>query len=286
MLDQVTNGTGDLVRKSVPYAGASGEFKGAFEDLRRGLKMWPIWTTLALQEVKRRYRRTLIGPYWTSLSYAILVAAMAAVFANLWNMKLADYLPYLASGFVAWIFIQTIVSESCTVFVTSEGLLKNSTLPYSLFVYAMLTRNFIVLLHHLTVYAVIVCIYHQVLNWNFLLAIPALGLLLLNGAWVGLGLGIVVARYRDVQQIVASIMQILLFVTPVFWPVAGVTSQVRFFLVEPNIAYHAVSLLRQPLLGQAPSLTDWGIMIGVTVVGWSAVFYMFARVRRYLAFWI
>jgi ABC-type polysaccharide/polyol phosphate export permease len=252
----------------------------------RGLALWPIWTNLALQEVRRRYRRTLIGPYWTSLSYAILIGAMAVVFANLWQMKLADYLPYLASGFIAWIFIATIVADSSTVFITSEGLLKNSTLPYSLFVYAMVMRNLIVLAHHLSVYAIIACIYPDILNWNLLLALPAVALLVLNGVWVGLGLGIVVARYRDMQQIVASGLQILLFITPVFWPVEGVTGRVRYLLVEPNIAYHAVSLFRLPLLGKAPSLLDWGFMIVVTIIGWAVVFFMFVRLRRYLAFWI
>lgn len=273
-------------RLALPYHGTRGEVDAALDDLIRGLKLWPIWTALALQEVRRRYRRTLIGPYWTSLSYAILIGAMAVVFANLWNMKLSDYLPYLASGFIAWIFIATIAADGCTVFVTSEGLLKNSTLPYSLFVYAMVMRNLIVLVHHLSVYAIIVCIFHNILSWNMLLVFPALALILVNGIWVGLGLGIVVARYRDMQQIVTSGLQILLFITPVFWPVEGVAGRVRYLLVEPNIAYHAVSLLRLPLLGKAPSMLDWGLMIGVTIVGWAAVFYMFVRLRRYLSFWI
>lgn len=285
MHELLMTGKAEPIRLAMPFTGTRGEIRAALDDLMRGLRLWPIWTTLALQEVRRRYRRTLIGPYWTSLSYAILIGAMAAVFANLWHMKLADYLPYLASGFVAWIFIATITAEGCSVFVTSEGLLKNSTLPYSLFIYAMVTRNLIVLAHHLSVYAIIACIYNDVLTWNMLLVIPALALIVLNAVWVGLALGMIVARYRDMQQIVASGLQILLFITPVFWPVEGVTGRVRYFLVEPNVAYHAVALLRLPLLGKAPSMLDWGVMIVVTIVGWAAVFFMFVRLRRYLAFW-
>lgn len=286
MQKQRMNADHATVRFSGPYTDTQGEIQAALDDFLRGLSMWPIWTTLALQEVRRRYRRTLIGPYWTSLSYAILVGAMAVVFANLWHMKLSDYLPYLASGFIGWIFIGTIVADSCTVFITSEGLLKNSTLPYSLFVYTMLMRNLIVLLHHMSVYAIVLLIFHDALNWNILLIFPALALIVLNGVWIGFALGILVARYRDLQQIVASALQILLFITPVFWPVEGVTGHVRYFLVEPNIVYHTVSLLRLPLLGKAPTLLDWGSVVAFTIVGWTVVLYMLVRFRRYLAFWL
>jgi ABC-type polysaccharide/polyol phosphate export permease len=274
------------VRTSAGYAGARGEYRAALNDLRRGLALWPIWTSLAFLEVRQRYRRTLIGPYWTSISYAILIGAMAIVFSNLFHMNLAEYLPYLASGFIAWIFITSIVNDSSTVFVTSEGLLKNTALPPSLFVYAMLLRNSITMLHHLSVYAIIALIYLDVFSWNYLLVIPALFLIVLNGAWIGLGLGIIVARFRDVQQIVSSAIQILMFITPVFWPVEGVTERVRYFLVEPNIAYHAIAILRQPLLGKAPTLLNWEIMIALTIVGWTLVFLLFARLRRFLPFWI
>jgi lipopolysaccharide transport system permease protein len=150
----------------------------------------------------------------------------------------------------------------------------------------MLLRNSITMLHHLSVYAIIALIYLDVFSWNYLLVIPALFLIVLNGAWIGLGLGIIVARFRDVQQIVSSAIQILMFITPVFWPVEGVTERVRYFLVEPNIAYHAIAILRQPLLGKAPTLLNWEIMIALTIVGWTLVFLLFARLRRFLPFWI
>jgi homopolymeric O-antigen transport system permease protein len=279
-------GQNDIIRRSMPYTGTRGEMEATLEDFIRGLQMWPIWTRLAWQDVTRRYRRTLIGPYWTSLSYAILIGAMALVFSNLWHMKLSDYLPYLSSGFIAWIFITTIILDGCNVFVMSEAMLKNSILPTSVYIYAMLAKNVLVMGHHLSVYAIILLVYLDVMNWRYLLILPALAIILLNGVWLTLALGIVVARYRDVQQVVASVVQIMLFITPIFWPVKGISGTIRYFLVEPNILYHAVSLLRLPLMGQVPTLLDWGVMIAVTLGGWAVTFLVFARYRRYLAFWI
>ncbi len=229
MHKRLTITDGGPVRRSTALGGARTEALAALDDIRRGLALWRVWTSLAILDVRRRYRRTLIGPYWTSLSYAILVGSMAVVFSNLWNMKLADYLPYLSSGFIAWMFIMSIASEGCSVFVSSEGMLKNSTLPYSSYVFSMLLKNIIVMLHHMSVYAVIALVYLDVFNWNYLLVFPALFLILLNGAWLGLGLGIVVARYRDVQQIVTSALQIVLFITPIFWPVDKVSDAAPLF---------------------------------------------------------
>ena len=119
---------------TVEVIGPEGVIKlttSASQDLVRGLRRWDLWTRLGWLEVKRRYRRTVIGPFWSALSLGIFVAVFSAVGAALWGQKLGDYVPFLAAGMVVWIMISTLVTEAGTLFVAGSGISvrRASTIP-------------------------------------------------------------------------------------------------------------------------------------------------------------
>ena len=258
----------------------------ALNDFAEGWRLRRIWWTMAMLDVKRRYRRTILGPFWATASHAIFIFSMGFIFANLWKMDISDYLPYLASGFVIWIFVSTSMTESCGVFFSQEGTLKQTSLPYTLFVFNLVSRNLITLGHHLTVFVVIVIFFPVEVNWNTLWFIPGIAMLCITSAWVSILLGMICARFRDVTQLVVSFLQIVMFVTPIFWPVEQMSAKARLFIVEPNLIYHAVSIARMPMIGEAPPLFSWLVILGLNVVGWSVTIFLFAKFRRTLVFWL
>lgn len=261
-------------------------YEAVLRDLLEGLSMWRVWMTLSYLDIKRRYRRTLIGPWWTSLSHGIFICAMGFLFAKLWKIDIETYLPYLASGFVGWLYVASLITDSCTVFTTNGAIMHQTRMPYSFFVYNYVCRNLLVMAHHLAIYTFIVIFFPVSFNLNTLLLIPGLILVSLTGAWFMFLTGTIVARFRDVQQIVLSFLQIVMFITPIFWPEKMIQGNLRYFIIEPNIIFHAVSVIRLPLLGQAPTLTNWLAMIGLVVVGWAVTIFFFARYRKNLIFWI
>src|SRR5437762_11454589 len=91
-------------------------------DLIDGLKRYDLWGRLGWLEVKRRYRRTVIGPFWSSISLAIYVIAVGILGSGLWNQSVNEYLPFLVSGMLAWMFVSTIVTESCGLFINGSDL--------------------------------------------------------------------------------------------------------------------------------------------------------------------
>ena len=68
-----------------------------------------------------------------------------------------------------------------------------------------------------------------------LLALLGLVLIVLNGVWVGLLLGTICARFRDLPQIIASLMQIVFFVTPIMWPMAVTDWMPAVFRIMLNV---------------------------------------------------
>lgn len=260
--------------------------KSAASDLIDGALRAEIWARLGWMEVKRRYRRTALGPFWSVISLAVFVVTIGMVGAGLWNQDPHTYLPYLTAGMLVWTMIATSLTEGCSVFIASTNLFRNSRCDFSVLVYALLWRNLIVFLHHLVVYAVVALAFAtHLLAPATLLVVPGLALLVLNGIWVTLLLGMACLRYRDIQQLVASVIQIAMFVTPIFWPIDQLVGATRLLSVHLNPLYHCVQVVRAPLLGTAPTVGNYIAVIALAAVGWIVAYWAFGRFRQRIPYW-
>ena len=109
----------------------------ALADLGEGVRARNIWGLLGWQDVRQRYRRSILGPLWLTLSMGIMVGGLGYLYGDLFKTPLDDYIPYLTGGFVAWGFISTVIIESCTVFVAADGFIKQLRLPFSLYMFRL-----------------------------------------------------------------------------------------------------------------------------------------------------
>jgi ABC-type polysaccharide/polyol phosphate export permease len=270
---------------SVP-AGAKSNRILPIDDIVGGAKKWELWGRLGWLEVKRRYRRTVIGPFWSTISLGIYLTAIGILGAGLWKQNIAEYVPFLAAGMVVWIMFATMLTEAGTLFLSASNLFKHLRFEYSILVYAAVWRNFIVFLHNLIAYVVVILILApQKITFATLLLAPGLAILLVNALWVTLFFGMLCLRYRDVQQFIMSIIQVLLFVTPIFWPPEALAGSARLVFIKLNPIYHFIELVRRPLLGEAPSGLSYIYALIVTVAGLAFTYAVFARFRRRIAFW-
>ncbi len=259
--------------------------KSAWRDLLDGARHIELWPRLGWQEVKHRYQRTALGPFWSVISLAVFVVTIGAVGAGLWKQDLDTYLPYLTAGMVAWTMISTTLTEACAVFITSAGLLRSAQCDFSLLAYALVWRNLLVLLHHLSVCLLLMLVLApHLLTPATLLLIPSLILLAVNGVWLTLLLGMACLRFRDIQQLVASIMQIAMFVTPIFWPIDQL-ARGRLLVVHLNPLYHCVEIARAPMLGTVPTQANYIVVIALAIVGWLVTLCVFGRYRDRIPYW-
>ena len=258
----------------------------ASEDLIRGLFRRELWGRLGWLDVKRRYRRTTIGPFWTSITLLIYVVAVGTVGSALWHQDIYEYVPFLVSGMIAWLFVSTVVTESCTMFVSGQALFRNISFDYSVLAFALVWRNFIVLLHNFIVYFLVAVILKpSLLSLTAILVLPGLALVLVNAVWVSLLLGIICLRFRDVPQLVASIMQIAMLITPLFWPADTLAGLKRFVFVDLNPLYHVLDVIRGPLMGRVPDVISYGALTTMTIGGWWLTYVIFKRFRGRIAYW-
>ena len=268
------------------------DFRSAFRDLARGWEQRELWLQLGWQDIRQRYRRSVLGPIWITISMAVTAVALGVLYAGLFGNDLSVQLPYILVGFIIWGFIAGCISEGADVFIANEGLIRQLPGPLSVHVYRLVWRQILFFAHNLIVYAVMLVVFPQPLWWTDLSAFLAFGLLVVNGMWVALLIGIVSTRFRDLPPVTQSIVQLLFFLTPIVWIYddllnsANTAIAERARLVEFNPLLHFIEIIRQPMLGQEQHLRHWVVVLVITVVGWGLTMFALRRCRSRVAYWV
>ena len=265
-------------------SGDRSEARRAWDDLLEGGLRWRLWSKLGWHDIRKRYRRSVLGPFWLTLSMALTVASLGLIYGALFRLDLPNYLPFLAIGLATWNFIASFLNEGCTSFIDLEPLIKNVRIPMSLHILRALWRNLIIYGHNLVIFLVVAPICGVWPGATGLLAIPGLALLLVNAGWIMLLLGMICTRFRDVPPIVASVIQLLFFVTPVMWKPELLGEQ-RYLMVL-NPFYHLLEVIRAPLFGVVPGWESWAASLLFALGGWAFTFACFARFRKRIAYWL
>lgn len=256
----------------------------AVDDLIEGLRLWRLSCALAWLDIRLRYRGSMLGPFWLTLSTSIMVAMLGFLYAKLFKMDLRTYLPFLALSQVLWAFMGTVVAEACTTYIDMVGIIRSVRMPMSVFALRTIVRNVLVLAHNVVVIVVVFAIFRIWPGWHAFLAIPGLFLWLVVSLSLTMLLGSLCARFRDIAPIVNSLMQIAFFITPVIWRPEQLGDYQ--FLLPFNPFYNLLEIVRAPLLGEHVATTTWlialGFSAGICAVSWL----FFIRARGRLAFWV
>jgi len=109
-------------------------------------------------------------------------------------------------------------------------------------------------------------------------------LVVLNGTIVSFSIGIISARFRDIPQLIASIVQILFFLTPVFWKPESLKGHA--YITDFNPFFHLLEIVRAPLLGNLPSTTSYLAVMLLTLINLAIASAFFSRFRARIAYWI
>jgi lipopolysaccharide transport system permease protein len=256
----------------------------ALQDVLQGIRLWRLAWSLGWLDIRLRYRGSMLGPFWLTLSTAIMVGTLGFLYSALFHVDINQYLPFLTLSQVLWFFLASLVGEACTCFTQAEGMIHSARMP--LFVHAIrtLVRNLLVMAHNIVVIVGVDVIFAVWPGWHALFALPALVIWLVDALAICLLLGAFCARFRDIGPIVASIMQIAFFLTPVLWQPEQLGKKAALLPINPFFAL--LDILRAPLLGQDPSAVVWLAAVGYSLLLLAISWTLFVRARGRVAFWI
>jgi lipopolysaccharide transport system permease protein len=256
----------------------------AWEDWWAGTRNVPLWWTLARYDILLRYRRSILGPLWLTISMGILLLGMGPLYATLFGISRTTFFPHLTLGIIFWHFFTASIQDGCNVFLAAGSFLKQANLPGSVFIWRSLARNTIQLGHQLVLYVPVAVWAGVQPSPRMLLFIPGFLVVLVNLHALSITLGIICVRFRDVKQIVTSCLQMLMFLTPVFWFPDRLPRRSRFILYNPMA--QLLDVLRLPLLGSHPAPGTVWFMLFFTILNLAIAATLYVYKRRQVVYWL
>ncbi len=261
------------------------KYLNAINDIKDGLRSRELWLALGMQDIRQRYRRSMLGPFWLTISMAVMIGAMGPLYGALFKYDPASFIPHLALGLILWGFMAGQIADFGEAFSNSVNYLRQMKLPLSMFVFRVMWRHTIILAHNMIVYVIVWAVLPVHLNSSLLLLPVAFVVVLLNLFWMGIFVSIFCTRYRDMHPVIGNLVQVLFFVTPIIWKIEQL-SPARQHLIHLNPFFYLLELMREPLLGRDPALVVWAGAVGMAVVGLAVALFMLGKLRHRVTYWL
>lgn len=258
----------------------------AVGDILKSFDRSQLFLMLGWQDVKQRYKRSMVGPFWLTISMGVLIATIGLVFGNIFSSPIADFLPFLTLGLILWGFIFTSLTEGCNAFITSASLIKQLSVPLPIHVFRVIWRNIVILTHNLVILPFVYICFLKPISVIALLSLVGFVLLLINLSWMALLLGVLSTRFRDVPQLVQSLFQVVFYLTPIIWMPHLLPARAGSILLTWNPFFHMLEIVRAPLLGYVPAIDSWLISTGMAVAGWLFSLAIYGYSRNKIAYWL
>ena len=256
----------------------------SISDIRDGFAHHALWRCLAHQNIRHQYARSFFGPFWITLTTGVWVAAMSAVFGGLFGAPLKEVTPHITIGIVLWMFLSSIMNDGANALVQNRGYMLQFRTPVATFVWLIFYRNLIILAHNAVIVPIALIIFRTPPTAEIgllLIGLPIWAMFCFGSALL---LAVMTPRFRDIGPLVGMVMQVGFFFTPVVWRETDLRA--NQFVVDLNPFAHLIAVVRDPLLGSAPSLTDWlvsaGSAAGVVVLGVA----LLAFTGRRVMYWV
>jgi len=256
----------------------------AIEDLAEGLVRWRLAWALARSDITHRYRGSVLGPFWLTLSTAVMLGALGFLYAKLFRIDPTEYLPWLSVSLIVWNVLSATVTDATTSLTSAEGVIRQMPLPYSVHAMRVVIRNALMAAHNLPLVVVVFLIFGVPFTWMALLAIPGFLLIGIGGFAAAILLGMVCARFRDIPPIVGSLMQVAFFVSAVIWKPEMVGHWEPFLPLNPVFA--VMETVRAPIMGRTGGIVVWVAAFAWTGLLVATAWAFFVRFRGRIAFWV
>lgn len=256
----------------------------ALIDLAESIKKFRLITYISLSDLRARYKRSVLGPLWLTISTILGAAGLGLLWSELMKIDRVSFVPSLTSGLILWYFISGVIIESSTVFSRNANIIRNIRLPLSIYPAQLIFRQLINLTHTAPVFLVVAWALGFTLTSVAWLAVPAIILVTLNLLWISLLIGMLGARFRDLEHLVTSVMPLLMMLSPVFYRPNFLPFSETLLWFNPFS--HFIEIVRHPLLGSAPPTFVVLTNLVMLAVGTAITVWFFNRKHHRISFWL
>ncbi|MHC2619603.1 ABC-type polysaccharide/polyol phosphate export permease/glycosyltransferase involved in cell wall biosynthesis [Bradyrhizobium huanghuaihaiense] len=242
-----------------------------------------IAVALAWSDMRHRYVRSLLGPFWMSLQMAIVVVVLGSVIGQMSNANMTARLPMLALSMTAWTFLNGVVLDATTALQNSASLIRDRALPPVIFLLQCTFRHALFALHNACVPLLLWLVFSPHDLSHALAALPGLLLFVACTFALSLVLGAMATRYRDLKPIIESTLMLAFLASPVIWSSDMINH--RSTVMRLNPLTHLFAVWREPLAGgHVDPVSIVYVLVALALLVFASVLTL-VHLRK-AAFWI
>jgi ABC-type polysaccharide/polyol phosphate export permease len=206
---------------------------------------------IAFIEILMKYKRSVIGPFWITISTLILILGISFVNSSIFGFNSKQVVPWVGIGIIIWNYISSIFEDAFDNY--SKLILLNLKLHFFDLTLTSVFKNMLIFLHNVVI-IIFIIFYYDINLINTIYYIPlSIIFFLIDSICISILISFLCLRYRDFILIIRNLLFICFLMTPVFW-FPDVLQSNRTFLLDYNIFYHVIQIARNPLLGILPSI--------------------------------
>lgn len=244
---------------------------------------------LVSRELKVRYRRSAIGFLWTMLQPLLMMLVLQVVFSSIFRFEMVygNYAVYALAGILFWNFFSQSIVASMNSLRGNAQLLRKLPIPREVFPLATVISGVINLcLALVPLFAILLVTGHQ-----FTSALLFLPVSILLAAVFTLGAGLLLSPlavfFSDVVEMIGVLLSILMYLTPVFYPMSILENTKYISLVRFNPVRSILEVFRDPIYqGEVPPLSHLTVCLGITVAAFVIGAVVFRRSSDRIPFYI
>jgi ABC-2 type transport system permease protein len=242
------------------------------EELRALWKYRSLVVELVIRDIKIRYKRSVLGVFWTMLAPLLNMVALTLVFSALLKQQIQNYPVYFMTGSLFWVFFSQATSNAASQTVDSNEMAKRIYIPRSVFVVSAIGVGLVNLALSIVPLLIILVATRFPLHATWYFLPVAIAMETLFAAGVGFILFTLASRFTDVREMYLVFVQTWFFLTPIVYHPSIVPPKYRLALWV-NPMYYLLQTFRKPIYdGVIPAwkliATSGALAVAVLVTGW------------------
>jgi len=253
----------------------------ALTDIRAGIDRRRVWIALATEDIFDQHRRTTLGPFWLLINYFAFAATFIFIFTPAPRDPL--FAIYVAVGLLVWTYITDTITQAVSLFEREQGFIKGTTLPLSVYIMRLVLQNLIRSGYALIGCVVILLLAGVVVTGAWFWSVLGVGVVLVASPAVAAVFAFLGVFFPDSQFIVANLMRVAMFASPIFWANPG-HDPLREVLYTWNPFTYFINVVREPIVDGTAPLSALGISVAITLALWMLALLLLGMFRRQVAF--
>ena len=255
------------------------------DDFQQSIRQPLKWIYLGYIDIFLRYKRSIIGPFWITISISVIIFVLSHLWAQILSIDFNFFVSYFSIGYILWYWLSSTVIESSSSMTEFEGLIKQIKIPISTYLLRVSLRNFLVFLHNCVLIVLVIFIFDNQVNiFEFItISLPSIFLIFISLTSLGVMISIISVRYRDLSSIISFLMQLFFFINPLIWHPDIINKSTA--LIEYNLFFYWIDVIRQPLLGLEVHENSLLVIFVSSIICILVSAFVIGRYKKKIIYW-